>query len=248
MKRLPMFWSIALAIAAPASHADEAAVRATLQRVFPKGTVQVLAKTPVPGLFEAVVDGRVFYVTADGRHILGGPLVDVAANRNLTQARLEEIDAIPFDSLPLDWAFKRVKGNGARKLAIFEDPDCPYCKRLEEALQAIDDVTVYVFLYPIDEIHPQAAEKSRGVWCAKDRLKAWDEVLRTGAVPSADTACDNPVDKIVRYAKQHRINGTPTTVLADGRRLVGAVSSAELEKQLQRAAKARAAAPARKQE
>ncbi|HUG25399.1 DsbC family protein [Piscinibacter sp.] len=241
MKRLLISCAMALAAAANAAPADEGAVRATLQRVFPQGTVQGIAKTPVPGLLEAVIDGRIFYVTDDGRHILGGPLVDVAGNRNLTQARLDEINAIPFDSLPLDWAFKRVKGSGARKLAIFEDPDCPYCKRLEEALKVVDNVTVYVFLYPIDEIHPEAAEKSRGVWCAKDRLKAWDDVMRTGVAPSSGTDCDNPIDKIVRYAKQQRISGTPTTVLADGRRLVGAVSSAELEKQLLMAAQARAA-------
>ena len=237
MKRL--LWLIGAAtVAAGPVHADDAAVRATLQRIFPQSPVQGIAKTPVPGLLEAAIDGQVYYVTDDGRYILAGQLIDVRISRNLTQERLDQINAIPFDSLPLAWAVKRVKGNGARKLAIFEDPDCPYCKTLEQELKAIDNLTIYVFLFPIDELHPAAAEKSRAVWCAKDRVKAWDEVMRTGVVaPAPGTDCDNPIAKIAGFANQHRISSTPTLILTDGRRMVGAVPSAELEKQLVRATK-----------
>ena len=208
-----------------------------MQRAFPQGPIQSISKTPIPGMFEAAIDGQIFYITDDGRFILGGPMIDIEGNRNLTAARLESINAIPFDSLPLDWAFKRVKGAGTRRIAIFEDPDCPYCKRLEQELQGIDNLTVYVFLYPIDEIHPDAAAKSKAVWCAKDRLKAWDDVMRSGVAPANAASCDNPIAKIVDFAKRHRITGTPTTILADGRRLVGAVPRAELERQLLKAAK-----------
>lgn len=235
MKRL--FLAIVAAAVTAAASADEVAVRAALQRAFPQSPIQSISKTPIPGVLEAAIDGKIFYVTAEGRYILGGPLVDVKANRNLTEARLEQINAIPFGSLPLEWAFKRVKGTGARKIAIFEDPDCPYCKALEQTLAGMDNLTVYVFLYPIEQLHPDAAAKSRAVWCAKDRVKAWDEVMRTGLAPANAVECDNPIAKIINFAKRHGITGTPTTILADGRRLVGAVPRAELEAQLQKAAK-----------
>ena len=228
---------VAAATLAAAAHADEAAVRATLQKSFPQSPIQAISKSPVTGLVEAVVGGRVFYLTEDGRYLLGGPLFDVKADRNLTEARLEQVNAIPFDSLTLDWAIKRVKGNGARRIAIFEDPDCPYCRVLEQTLESIDNLTVYVFLFPIDQLHPEAAAKSLAVWCAPDRAKAWDEVMRTGTVPAGSPQCANPMGNIADFAKRHRINSTPTTILADGRRLVGAVPRAQLERELQRAAK-----------
>lgn len=226
-----------LAASTVAAQADDAAVRATLQRTFPQSPIQGITKTPVPGLVEAAVGGRVVYVTEDGLYVLGGPLIDVNAKRNLTEARLEQLNAIPFDSLNLGWAIKIVKGKGTRRIAIFEDPDCPYCKALEKTLQDVDDLTMYVFLYPIDQLHPEAAAKSRAVWCSKDRGKAWTEIMRSGAVPAGPADCANPIAKIVDFANQHRINGTPTTILADGRRVVGAVSREQLEMELQRAAR-----------
>lgn len=144
---------------------------------------------------------------------------------------------IPFGNLPLEWSFKRVKGTGARRIAIFEDPDCTYCKELEQTLKGIDNLTVYVFLFPIEQFHPGAAAKSVAVWCAKDQLKSWDEIMYIGTTPTGAATCANPIPKIVDFAKRHRITGTPTTILEDGRRLVGAVPRAELEAQLQRAAK-----------
>ncbi|MDH5539025.1 MAG: DsbC family protein, partial [Rhizobacter sp.] len=171
------------------------------------------------------------------RYIVGGPLLDVAANRNLTEARLEQLNAIPFESLNLDWAIKLVKGKGGRKIAIFEDPDCPFCKALEKTLMEIDDLTMYVFLYPIDQLHPEAAAKSRAVWCAPDRAKAWGEIMRSGTVPGGPATCADPIANIADFAKAHRISGTPTMVLADGRRLVGAVPRAQLEQALQEAGK-----------
>lgn len=238
MERLLLVTMIAAAATvATAARADEAAVRATLQRAFPRSSIESISKTPIPGVLEAAVEGQVFYVTEDGRYILGGPLLDAKTDRNLTEARLEQINAIAFDSLPLEWAIKRVKGSGARKIAIFEDPDCPYCKVLEQTLADMDDLTVYVFLFPIEQIHPDAPAKSRAVWCAKDRAKAWDEAMRTGIAPGSATDCDNPIAKINEFAKRHRITGTPTTILADGRRLVDAVPRAELEALLRGTAK-----------
>lgn len=228
---------ILVATWAATARADEAAVRAALQRAFPQNSVQVISKTPVSGMLEATIDGQILYVTENGRYILGGPLLDVETGRNLTEARLEQINAIPFESLPLDLAFKWVKGTGARRIAIFEDPDCPYCKKLEQTLKSVDNLTVYVFLYPIDQLHPDAPAKSRAVWCAPDRAAAWHEVMRTGVAPANGGQCDNPIAKIGDFARRHRISGTPTTILADGRRLVGAAPRAEVEKQLLRSSR-----------
>ncbi|KDP87215.1 hypothetical protein CF70_002915 [Cupriavidus sp. SK-3] len=237
MTFIRMATAAVLAVLATVAAADERAVRAMLEHTFPKTPIQSIAKTPVAGLFEVAIDGQVYYVSGNGRYILGGPLVDVKNQVNLTEARLETLNAIPWESLPLHLAIKRIKGAGTRRIAIFEDPDCPYCKELEQTLSGIDDVTVYVLLYPIGELHPHAADKSKAVWCAKDRAKAWDDIMRTGAVPPNAGTCDNPIAKIADFAKQHRILGTPTIFLSDGRRLVGAVARAELEKQLLRAAK-----------
>jgi thiol:disulfide interchange protein DsbC len=234
MKRIWLTLMFAASLAS-AAHADDAAVRATLQRVFPGKPVQDIQKTPVSGVVEAAVAGQVFYVTEDGRFILGGPLFDVAADRNLTDARLDELNAIPFDSLNLDWSITLVKGNGERRIAIFEDPDCPYCKALEETLRSVDNLTIHVFLYPIDQLHPQAAAKSRAVWCAPDRATAWEEIMHNGTVPAGPADCAAPIADIAAFAARHRINGTPTTILSDGSRLVGALPRAKLEQALQKA-------------
>jgi thiol:disulfide interchange protein DsbC len=218
--------------------ADEQSVRATLTAVFPQTPIEGLAETPSAGLFEATVDGRVYYITGDGRYILGGPLIDTRTHLNLTAARLEQVNAIPWKSLPLDLAIKRVKGAGTRRIAIFEDPDCPYCKALEKTLTEIDDVTIYVLLYPIASLHPQAVERSKAIWCATDRGGAWDEALHRGVVPTEVASCETPIAKLAAFAQQHRITGTPTIFLSDGRRVVGSVPKAELEQQMLRAAKA----------
>ena len=236
-RRIRLSLAAALAALAMSATADESAVRATIEHVFPNRPVQSIVMTPA-GLYEVAVDGQLYYVTVDGHHILGGPLVDARSGVNLTQARLEKINAIPWDSLPLNLAIKRVKGAGTRRIAIFEDPDCPYCKQLEQTLNGLDDVTVFVLLYPIDELHPQAVDKSRAIWCAKDRAKAWDDAMRTGMPPASAGSCDSPIAAIADFAKRHWINGTPTMVLSDGRRLVGAVSRTDLERQLRRAANA----------
>jgi thiol:disulfide interchange protein DsbC len=144
--------------------ADEAAIRQAIAQLNPQSKVVSVSRTPVAGIFEAVVDHHIVYATEDGRYMFGGPLVETGNGQNLTEARFEQINAIPFDSLPLEWAIKRVKGNGSRKLAIFEDPYCPFCRKLEQDLRGMDNMTIYVFLFPIDEIHPGATAKAGAIW------------------------------------------------------------------------------------
>lgn len=226
------------ALLVTSAHADEAAVQATVRRVLPDNQVPpLITKTPVAGLFEVTVDSQIFYVTEDGRHLLGGPLIDTLSKRNLTDVRMAQINRIPFDTLDKTLAISWVKGNGARKLAIFEDPDCPYCKVLEKTLKEMDNLTIYVYLFPIDQLHPEAAAKSRAVWCAPDRAKAWADIMQTGIVPKTAARCPDPIAEIAAFAQRHRISGTPTMVLEDGTRLVGAIPRAQLEAELQRASK-----------
>ena len=234
MQRIACAIVAALTVLATEAHADVAAVRAALQRLMPDEPVQSIEPAGAAGLVEAVVGGQAYYFTADGRYLLGGPLIDTARRANLTEAHLKKVNAIAWHTLPLDLAIKRVKGKGTRRIAIFEDPDCPYCKALERTLETMDDLTVYVLLFPIDALHPQAAAKSKAVWCAQDRAAAWQMAMRTGAVPAAPD-CKDPIAAIGEFAKRHGINGTPTMVLADGRRLVGAVPRAQLERELQQA-------------
>lgn len=222
---------------APAVLADEVAIRHAIERLNPQSTVTGVSRTPVAGVFEVVVDHQIVYASEDGRYMFGGPLVNTGNGNNLTHARVEQINAIPFDRLPLEWAIKRVKGNGSRKLAIFEDPYCPYCRKLEQDLRGMDNLTIYVFLFPIDQLHPGATAKAGAIWCARDRGKAWDEVMRTGAGPSGPATCDTPVGKTIEYGHQHWVDGTPTLFLEDGRRVVGAVPPEQLEQELARAQK-----------
>jgi thiol:disulfide interchange protein DsbC len=169
-----------------------------------------------------------------------GSIYETSTRKNLTQARMRELNKVAFDSLPLNLAFTRVKGNGERKLAIFSDADCPYCARLEQELKAIDNVTIYTFLFPIDQLHPDSARKSRAIWCAPDKAKAWDEFFATGALPDNNGECDNPVVATNALGTKLKVSATPTLVFADGSLVPGALPAQQLESELVQAATAAA--------
>lgn len=215
------------------AQADESSIKAQFLQRYPGTPVQSVAPTPLPGIFEIVVDGRVFYADQSVNYIFQGSLIDARTRRNMTEERLQKITAIPFDKLPLTQAIKIVKGKGKRKLAIFQDPDCPFCKKLEqETLPKIDNVTLYILLYPIAQLHPDATEKSKKIWCSRDRAKAWTDVMLKDIQPAAAATCDNPIDALQKFAGEYRINATPTLIFADGRRVPGALPAAEVERLL----------------
>ena len=151
---------------------------------------------------------------------MSGNVLDGRNMKNLTEERLQKLTAIKFEDLPFSQAFKVVRGNGRRQLAIFEDPNCGYCKRFEQDLAKLDDVTVHVFLYPI--LSQNSVDKSKAVWCSNDRAKAWSDLMLGSGTPSMSRGCDNPVDKNLELGRRMRIDGTPTTFLANGQRIVGA--------------------------
>ncbi|ALS59295.1 DsbC family protein [Pandoraea norimbergensis] len=209
----------------------KSAVQKTLGSDAP---VKSVSRTPVPGLYEVAVGGEIIYADEKAQYvILGGNLIDTKTRQNLTEARQSELNKVDFSKLPLDRAIKFVKGNGSRKIAVFSDPNCPYCKRFEETLKSnIDNITVYTFLYPV--LGPDSDAKSKAIWCSTDRLKAWHDWMLDKKAPATPTAkCDDgPVKQNVALGHSYNVTGTPTIILSDGRRLPGAVPADELEKAL----------------
>ncbi len=190
--------------------------------------IEEISKTPMPGLFEVRVQGNeLFYTDAKGEFLIQGVLIDTKQKRNLTEERTDKLSAVAFDSIPLKFAFTQVKGNGKRKLVVFADPNCGYCKRFEKDLQKIDNVTIYHLLYPV--LGEDSKTKSRNIACAKDRVKTWNDWMLQGVVPPT-VACDNHnIEAIVEFGKKSRINGTPTLFVADGTRVPGAIDAAQIE-------------------
>jgi thiol:disulfide interchange protein DsbC len=210
--------------------AQEAAIRKNLAERLPNlPKIDEVSKTPMNGLFEIRVnDNDIFYTDAEGNFLIQGNLIDTRSKRNLTEERTEKLNAVAFDSLPLKDAFVVVRGNGKRKMAVFEDPNCGYCKRFERDLQKVSDVTVYMFLYPI--LSPDSTDKSKNIWCAKDKAKTWQDVMvRDMPVPRA--TCDTAaIDRNLDFGRKHKITGTPTLFFADGSRVPGAINTQQIEK------------------
>jgi thiol:disulfide interchange protein DsbC len=216
-------------LAAAAQDVDK--IRKNLAERLPLlGKIDEVTKTPMPGLYEVRVGDDLFYSDDKGDFLIQGTLIDAKGQKNLTEQRQAKLLNIAFDQLPVKDAFTIVRGNGKRKIAIFEDPNCPYCKHFERDLQKVNDITIYMYLYPI--LGPDSTDKSKNLWCSKDRSGAWlDWMLRGKAAPSS--VCDTTaVTRNVEFGRKHKISGTPTMVMADGSRVAGAMPSEEIEKLL----------------
>lgn len=220
----------ALFVCAHSAFAQEALIRKNLAERYPNWPkIDEVVKSPMPGLFEIRLDGtEIFYTDAEGNYLIQGNLIDTKIKRNLTEERMNRLLEIDFDKLPIKDAFTVVRGNGKRKLAVFEDPNCGYCKRFETDLQSINNVTIYMFLYPI--LGAPSVERSKNIWCAKDRSKAWmDWMVKNVDVPAA--TCDTAaLARNVEFGKKHKITGTPTMFFVDGNRVPGAVPASQVEK------------------
>jgi thiol:disulfide interchange protein DsbC len=221
--------------ASPALTGDAAAVKKTLEQKFPGAPIRHVAKSPYFGLYEALIGDQMIYTDAKANQVIVGSVFDTGTKQNLTEAKLRKLNRVAFDKLPLDLAMVKVKGSGARKMAVFSDADCPFCHRLEKELKGLDDVTIYTFLFPIDQLHPDAARKSRQIWCAPDKVKAWDEFFATGKLPDNAGDCGDPVEKTQALGSSMKITATPTLVFADGSVVPGALPLAQIEKELTQA-------------
>ena len=217
--------------ATPASP-EAAAVKQLLEAKFPGAAISNVAKSPYFGLYEAQFDDRLVYTDAGVSYVVVGAIYDANTKKNLTEARQRELNRVAWDSLPMNLAFKRVKGNGSRKLAIFADADCPFCKRLEGDIRKLNDVTIYTFLFPIDQLHPDASRKSAIIWCAPDRAKAWDDFFASGKLPDNKGDCPTPIKETAALGEKLHVSATPTLVFADGSVVPGAIPLAQLESEI----------------
>lgn len=222
----------ALAALSLAATAQEAAIRKNLAERLPSlPAIDEVSKTPMPGIYEVRVNqSELFYTDAEGNYLIQGSMIDTKARVDLTEQRLDKLTAIAFKDLPLKDAFTIVRGNGKRKMAVFEDPNCGYCKRFERDLMKIDNVTVHVFLYPI--LSADSGEKSRNIWCAKDKGRTFVDWMVRDVTPPSATCDASAVARNFEFGKKARITGTPTIIFANGTRVPGAIGAEQIEKQL----------------
>ncbi|RYY95660.1 MAG: DsbC family protein [Comamonadaceae bacterium] len=222
-------------LAAGTAGAQEATIRKNLAERTPQlGAIDEVSKAPIAGLYEVRIGSDLFYTDAEGNYlIVQGQILDTRQRRNLTQERVDKLSAIDFAALPWKDSFTIVRGNGKRKVALFEDPNCGYCKRFERDLQKVDNVTIHVFLYPI--LGEDSVVKSRNIWCSRDQGRAWQDwmVRDKAAQPAGAPGCDTTaLDRNRELGRRHQITGTPTLVFTDGRRVPGAIGASEVEKLL----------------
>lgn len=227
-------WFALLALALPTAQAQNADLKRILESRAPelKG-IQEIRKTAIPGLFEVRVGAAdIFYTDAEGNYLVQGALWDLRQRRNLTKERTKALTAFRWDQLPMKDAISFVRGNGQRKLAVFADPNCGYCKLFENELQSVNNITVHVFL--ISVLGPDSRAKNRNIWCSRDRAKTWqDWMLRQVPAPEAAGMCDaSGLDRLDTFRQKYKIDGTPALVFEDGERINGAIDTQALEAKL----------------
>jgi thiol:disulfide interchange protein DsbC len=228
----------ALLLAGPTTWAQEAVIRKNLAERLPNlPKIDEINKTPIPGIYELRIGQDIVYADEQGNHLIQGNLIDTRTRVDLTEARVNKLSAIDFASLPLKDAIVIKQGNGTRRLAVFSDPNCGYCKRIERDLAKLQDVTIYTFLYPI--LGADSTAKSKDIWCAQDGAKVWRTwMIDGGAPPKSMGKCDTEaIERNVTLGKKHRVQGTPALVFEDGTRVPGAIPLEQLEKTLAAAAK-----------
>lgn len=212
----------------------EEKLKKTLTQRLGEGTqIETVIKTPYNGLYEVKVGNEIIYSDAEGKFVFIGRILDTETSKDITQARLDEINRIKFSDLPLDVAIKSVKGNGKRVIAVFEDPNCGYCKRFRKTLADTKDITIYTFMYPI--LSDDSRAKVKNVACSADKAKTWDDWMINGKAPAAATESCNPtaqIEKVLELGRKFKVTGTPTLFFTDGSRVPGAIDAKTLETRL----------------
>ncbi|MFZ1547063.1 MAG: DsbC family protein [Candidatus Nitrotoga sp.] len=211
------------------AHADAAKVKDLLQKQYPQlGKIEKTNNANILGLYEVVAQGQLFYTDEKAQYLISGNIYDLKTMSNLTEERSRKLFAMDFNSLPFDLAIKKVKGNGKRKMAYFSDPNCGFCKKLENELKNVDNVTLYLFMLSIFQ---GSDKKVEGVWCSKDQVKAWDNLMLNNVLPAVGK-CNAPTAKLMALSQKLNINGTPALIFADGILVSGFRPAAVLEKSL----------------
>ena len=217
------------AISPFSSFANES-VKQELGKKYPDVKTERITKTAYGNLFEVYTGGEIFYTDEKVTFLLLGALVDTQTKINISEARLQKLNVIVFNDLPFDQAIKLVRGNGSRRMAIFEDPNCGYCKKFEQDVNSMDNITAYIYPYPI--LAQDSVDKSKAIWCSADRLKAWQDLMLREKAPTNKGTCDTPIDKVLALGRKMNVTGTPTTFFEDGERLSGALPKDRLEAKL----------------
>jgi thiol:disulfide interchange protein DsbC len=232
LRTATLLFAATLAMAASAETEQEAKIRKTIEPRMGKNIkVDSVIKTPYAGLYEVRTNGDIFYTDENADYLVVGKVVDLHTYKDLTRERVDEIGGIHFADLPLEAAIKQVKGDGKRKIAVFEDPNCGYCKALRRNLQSLDNVTIYTFQLNI--LADDSAAKSKDIWCAPDRARAWDAWMLEGKpAPKAPENCATPNERILALGRQWKIAGTPTIFFADGSRVARVLDAAAIEQRL----------------
>lgn len=228
-----LFVSAMMAACAGAENPTEANIKKLIEPRLGTGVkVDSVKETPYAGLYEVRIGDEIRYTDKTATYLMVGHIFNMKTSQDLTQERIDDINKIKFSDLPLELALKTVKGNGKRVIAVFEDPNCGYCKRFRQTtLKELDNVTVYTFLYNI--LSEESSTKSRNVWCAADRNKAWDDLmLMNKPAPAAPAGCVAPNDKVLALGQQIKVSGTPSIFFADGSRIAGAIDVKGLEAKL----------------
>ena len=212
-----------------ASAQSEQQIRSNLQKKIGANTkIKSVSPSPIPGIYEVLVGNEVFYTDANSKYLIQGEIIEIATGKNITEQKQADLNRIKWSELNPSNALKAVRGNGSRQLAIFSDPNCGYCKRLEKSLQQLDNVTIYTYLIPI--LSPDSAQKSKQIWCSADPQKMYIDWMVNGVAPSGKSDCPTPLDKNMAFAKTYGITGTPTLFFTDGGRFPGAVQITDIEK------------------
>ncbi len=198
------------------------------KKLGPNVKVKSVIPAPVSGLYEVLVGNDLFYTDTSGKYLIQGEIIELASGKNITEQRQTDLNRIKWTDLSPANAIKNVRGNGSRQLAVFSDPNCGYCKRLEKSLQQLDNVTIYTYLIPI--LSPDSAQKSKQIWCSADPYKSYIDWMINGIAPNGKSDCATPLDKNMAFAKTYGITGTPTLFFLDGSRFPGAVQIADIEK------------------
>jgi len=212
--------------------AGEAEIRKNLAARIPQfAKIDEINKSPMPGIYEVRINGfEIYYTDEQGNYLLQGNLIDVKERKNLTEERVEKLSEVAFNKLPVKDAFKIVRGNGKRQLAVFADPNCGYCKQFERDMTKVDNVTIHLFLYPV--LGPDSVVKARNIWCAKDKAKVWNDWMQRGVTPDAGECDTTALTRNREFGQKYNITGTPTLIFSDGSRAPGALPAAQVEKQL----------------
>ena len=208
---------------------SEQQIRSELQKkIGPNTKIKSVSLSPIPGIYEVLVGNEVFYTDANSKYLIQGEIIEIATGKNITEQKQADLNRIKWSELNPANALKVVRGNGSRQLAVFSDPNCGYCKRLDKSLQQLDNVTIYTYLIPI--LSPDSALKSKQIWCSADPQKTYIDWMINSVTPSGKSDCTTPLDKNMALAKTYGITGTPTIFFTDGSRFPGAVQITDIEK------------------